>query len=626
MGNIKLISSRGKKGKPKPKQKHKQQKRRRGGRTALVIFIVLMVGIIALFLSLGFYVKNLDTVYPNVWAEGIKLSGLTLEEAKQALIDGGYESNAKGVFATIVFPDASMFTISGEEVGLSLNADEAAQTIYAFGRGVSFVDDEIAYIKAMLNKTELHDLSKAKMDDAFVRDVVREHTKKFNEALIDDKCEVNTQSIVLVKGTGIESADEGAVYNLTIETLLSAMEEKTHLTREYIPQKTEQDEIDLDFLYNTIKVDPVSSVYDPDTLSATASAYGISFDLLAAQALLARAREGESIEIPLVTLEPEVTEEEIESLLFRDLLATKKTNIGGTSNRLNNVVLSSQAINGTVLNPGDVFSYNGIVGQRTAARGYKEANAYVSGKVVLEVGGGICQTSSTIYDCVLHTSLEVLERSSHMFTVSYLPMGHDATINWGTIDFKFKNNTDYPIRVEVIVEGRDLTVNLWGTKLDDTYIKIETERVSTIPFQVIRREDESVAPGKTKTETAGHTGYVVDTYKLLYDANDNLISRTKVSRSSYRSQDSVILIPPASAEVPNEPTANQPGENPGTQTPENPDPQPTDPQPTDPQPTDPQPTDPQPTDPQPTDPQPTDPQPTEPVVEEPTEGSRQEPD
>jgi len=588
-----------------------------------------LIGIAALVLSLGFYVKNLDTVFPNVWAEGTKFSGMTLDEAKEALISSGYESNAKGVFATVIFPDDSEFTISGEDVGLSLDAGEAAIAVYNYGREGSFFKDELSYIRSLLSKTELNDLSTVTLDEEFVRGVVREHTKKFNDALIDDKCEINDNSIVLVKGTGIESANEDSVFTLTIATLIKAMEEKTHLTVEYIPDKSNVEEVDLALIHSSISVDPISSEYDPETYSASKSSIGIGFDLAMAQAMLDRAGMGESVEIPLVTIEPEVTEEDIESLLFRDILATRKTNIAGTSNRLNNIVLSSQAINGTVINPGEVFSYNEIVGRRTSAKGYKEAGAYVSGNVVLEVGGGICQTSSTIYSCVLYTTLEVVERSCHMFTVSYLPLGYDATINWGTIDFKWKNNTGYPIRVEAVVNGRELTVNLMGTKTDDYRIEIETERISTTAYQVIRREDESVAPGKTKTESDGHTGYVVDTYKCIYDAGDNLISRTKVARSSYRTQDRVILIPPASAETPGE---QQPTEQP-TGTPSD---QPTDP--TTEQPTDPsteQPTDP--TTEQPTDPtteapstghteSPDDPPPSNPPAEEPTDVTRQEPD
>jgi len=556
VGNIKLISGKGKKSKKKDKKVKTKARRWTGAKTAVTIIIILLVGVAAFVLSLKYYVGNLDTVYPNVWADGVLLSGMTFEEAMQALIDEGYESNAASIFATIVFPNESSFTISGEDVGLALSAWDAAKAAFDFGRDGSFFSDEIAYARSLLSRTELSDLSIATLDEDYVREVAAEYTKLFNDELIKDTFSISDESITILKGTGIEPADEDAVFNLAMETLMRAIDEQTHVVAHYIPEAAEHDEVDLALLFATIHVDEVSSVYDPETYGATDSSTGITFDLPGAQAMMDSAGTGESIVIPLITLEPEVTREEIESLLFRDELATRTTKIAGTSNRLNNIVLSSSTINGTILNPGDVFSFNGIVGQRTAGKGYKEAGAYVGGKVVQEIGGGICQTSSTIYDCVLHTDLEVVERLPHRYIVTYLPLGNDATINWGSIDFKFRNNTDYPIRIEAVVNVRDLSVKLIGTKLDDTYIKVDYTLISKTPYQTIRREDASVPPGQTVEDAGGYTGHVVDTYKSLYDADGNLIRKTLVGRSTYRVQDRVILVPPASSVEPTDPATD----------------------------------------------------------------------
>jgi hypothetical protein len=205
--------------------------------------------------------------------------------------------------------------------------------------------------------------------------------------------------------------------------------------------------------------------------------------------------------------------------------------------------LAAEAINGKILNPGEEFSYNGTVGERTTAKGYKEAGAYVGGKTVQEIGGGICQVSSTIYACALYADLEVTDRSNHMFTVSYLPLGIDATVNWGTVDFKFKNNFDYPVKIECYMDGGYLQVKLHGTKLDENYIKVDYVVVSTKDFNTVQKEDPTIAPGTTKVDTSGHTGYVVDTYKYLYDKDGNLISKTYIDRSSYKAQDKVVLVP-----------------------------------------------------------------------------------
>jgi len=601
VANIKLFSSRSKK-----------RKHRTAGKTALIILVIIIVGLLALVLSLGFYVSSLDTVFPNVWADGIKLSGMTLQEATEALITEGYESNAEDVSATVSFPDGESFTIYGDDVGFSLNAEEAALAAFEFGRGGSFFENEITFLRAYFNRTDLRDVSKANFDDTIVLEMVAFHTKKFNDALIDGAYDINDHSIVIVVGTGIMPAKEESVYDLTVLTLFKAFEEQAHLSAQYVPTASTDNDVDLHALLNYISVEPVSAEYDRATFSATQSSPGRTFDMEKAQTMLDRAAEGERVVIPLLTVPPERTTEELDELLFRDVIAEGSTRITGSSNRVNNINIASEAIHETLLNPGDVFSFNEVVGQRTAARGYREAGAYVSGMLVDEVGGGICQVSSTIYYCVLRTSLEVVERRPHGMTVAYLPLGQDATVSWGSKDFRFKNNTDYPIRIEAIVQSGNITVKLIGTKLDDTYIEIDHVTLEVTPIQVIRREDESVPQGQTKVFTEGMTGYIVEVFKSLFDGEGNLIERWSIGKSTYNVQDRVILIPP---ELPPEtdppPTDEPPTDEPPTDEP------PTDEPPTDEPPTDEPPTDEPPTDEPPTDEPPTDEPPVDPSDEPP---------
>jgi vancomycin resistance protein YoaR len=209
-----------------------------------------------------------------------------------------------------------------------------------------------------------------------------------------------------------------------------------------------------------------------------------------------------------------------------------------------------------LLNPGDIFSFNQEVGQRSRERGYREAGAFVNGRLVDQVGGGICQTASTIYDAVLRTNLEVIERRPHGMTVSYLPLGHDATIVWGQIDFRFQNNTEFPIRIEVVVNADVLTVKLVGTKLDDTYIMTDFVILSSTQFQIITQEDTTVLPGQTIIYSVGSTGYVVEVYKNLFDGEDTLLHRWSIGRDTYRVQDRIVLVPPAAQTAPESQTDN----------------------------------------------------------------------
>ena len=157
----------------------------------------------------------------------------------------------------------------------------------------------------------------------------------------------------------------------------------------------------------------------------------------------------------------------VDSLLFRDLIGECTTFAHGPQNRLDNIDLTTVAIDGLVLMPGDEFSFNEVVGPRTAERGYKYALALAQGEFFLSIGGGICQTSSTLYAAIRTTDLLVTEQHRHGRPVAYLPWGHDATVFYPYLDFRFVNNTNYPILIEIELVDRDLTAKFYGTIIDD---------------------------------------------------------------------------------------------------------------------------------------------------------------
>ena len=154
-------------------------------------------------------------------------------------------------------------------------------------------------------------------------------------------------------------------------------------------------------------------------------------------------------------------------------------------NRATNIKLSAQKINNYILMPGDEFSFNKILGERTEQAGYKLAPAYLSGKIVNEYGGGICQTSSTLYNAVLLANLEVTSRTGHFFSPSYIPIGRDATVSWGTLDFKFKNNKNYPIKICASSINGIVKVDILGIEQESEYeIIIQSKCISTIHYKI----------------------------------------------------------------------------------------------------------------------------------------------
>jgi hypothetical protein len=238
-------------------------------------------------------------------------------------------------------------------------------------------------------------------------------------------------------------------------------------------------------------------------------------------------------------------------MLFRDTLSEKTTTMYTSTNaRINNISLAAAAINGTILNPGETFSFNGVVGKRTAEKGYQYAGAYVGGQDVPQIGGGICQCSSTVYYCALKANCEIVSRSNHMFAIAYLPLSLDATVDWGNIDFKFKNSRDYPIRIDAGVTGKELTVEIWGTNSTGEYVELQSVCLETIPFETVEEIDETLAPGQQEKKVSGHTGYISEAYKLLYAADGTLISKTKISHDVYKAGNKIIRVGPTPEDQP----------------------------------------------------------------------------
>ena len=314
----------------------------------------------------------------------------------------------------------------------------------------------------------------------------------------------------------------------------------------FVPYTTETAQVlSAQEIHNAVAGEMKNAGYDPATKSITPEQLGAEFDVTEAQGLLDAAQPGETVTIPADIQRPAVTAEQLKDVLFRDVLGTCKTHVSGTAARISNVKLSASTINGYVLNCGEVFSYNGAVGQRTAARGYQPAPAYVKGETVDEIGGGICQTYSTLYLACLRSNLEIVQRYAHRYAPSYITWGLDATVSWGGPDYQFKNDTNYPIKIETRYSGGYLTVTIYGTKVDDVTVKMTTEKLSDTPYETIYEDDPTLAPGTEQVKTTPYTGHKVRSYRNLYDGNGNLISSTLEAVSDYKSRNKVILRGPA---------------------------------------------------------------------------------
>lgn len=500
-----------------------------------------VLGVFVLFwtviLIMGGIAVNGNEIFPNVKINGVSVGGVTEERALQKLIDATESYSDKSI--DISFPNGSTISISAVQSGLAPEPDEAAEIAFEYGRTGNIFSNSLKYFKCLIGMG-LVDINKEivyTLDDTRLRAIISESTHELNSAPIEPSYEIIDEALYITKGTAGMTINEEELYNLVSEALLSS--DFTPLS--YDADMKEPAEVDLQSIYDAEYKDPQNSIYDKETGSVTQEMPGISFDIEKARKAIDAAPNSERVEIPLILTKPDITAEDLGELLFSSLLAAKTTDLTSNSNRNTNIELSAAEINGTVLNPGEEFSFNDVVGERTSARGFMPAGAYSGGQTVTEVGGGICQVSSTIYYTVLKSDLEVVNRNPHTFTVSYLPLGMDATVSWGGPEFVFKNNTDYPIKILAWRDGLTLTIELHGTKTNDYTIELDSFIQNTVSYSTEYIDDSSVPAGSSSVKTVGHTGYTVDTYRYVYDGNGDLIREEKVNTSSYSKLNQVVV-------------------------------------------------------------------------------------
>ena len=485
----------------------KPPKKPRGsrGRKVWIIVAVIVAALCVALLAGSLIVANRDTIFPKVTVNGTDVAGMTQEQAAETIRAAGWDDPDAAVL-TIVFPGEETFSVSARETGFTATADEAAQAAWEYGRSGNILSNFFTYLRCAVSGKEMRDELSTGVDEAVLRARVETEIGELNLDLSEGNIEIDEEESILkvVKGASLITIDPEEV----LSTILDALQQHQYGEVTYrVQSKDEADKVSMQELYDAVCTGPVNAGYDTETKEITEGKPGVEFDVAEAQRLWDAAAVGDTVRIPVTLTEPEL--ESVDGL-FGDKLATKTTSLSGSSyNRINNVKLAAQHIDGVILEPGDSFSYNQTVGQRTKANGFLEAGAYANGQVVQEVGGGICQVSSTLYYCTLISNLKITARTNHYFTVGYIEPGMDATVSWGAPDFQFKNNRTFPIKLRAYVSNGSLTVEIWGTDVDGSYVKM----------------DYTVS------------GLTATTYRSVYDKNGNLLSKTQEATSVYHTHE-----------------------------------------------------------------------------------------
>lgn len=275
------------------------------------------------------------------------------------------------------------------------------------------------------------------------------------------------QTLVINTGSNGHLIDLQGIY----EEIVNAYEKELFQVSVEIPEELrEPAPLDLEQIYNQVAVLPQNPSIDHTTLEVIPGKDGYGFDIERAFSLLESAEKGTVLRIPMEYLQPEVSQEDA---WFQETLGYCKTEHSDNENRNENLRLACAKLNGLILQPGETLSYNEALGKRTREAGYMPAPAYSGTELVDEVGGGICQVSSTLYLSSLFAELTIVERKNHGFPANYIPLGLDATVNWGTTDLKIRNDYELPVKILAEVSDGYVKVRIMGVDLRDYYVKME---------------------------------------------------------------------------------------------------------------------------------------------------------
>jgi len=237
------------------------------------------------------------------------------------------------------------------------------------------------------------------------------------------------------------------------------------------------------------------------------------------------------VEIPIISGTKKVSDEEVDKIV--SVAATFSTRFPANNRpRCINIQIAAGYIDGYVMMPGDVFSFNEVVQARTRKRGFKEAGVYVNGRHDTGIGGGICQVSSTLYNAALLANLKIVQRTNHSLPVPYVPLGQDSTVSYPHLDLKFENSTPLPISVDLVYLPGKLTASILGVKNPNMKITIERGRASSKSNGVAYKHNPNLPFGKTLVIDKGGSSRRISTWRVITEAGKP-VRRESLGQSHY---------------------------------------------------------------------------------------------
>ncbi|MCX8075199.1 MAG: VanW family protein [Clostridia bacterium] len=522
----------------------KEEKKNKVVKVISISVLVILVNIIILLLLIACVNRFNVNVFKNIYFLNKNMSSLSELQVIE-VIKGEAKRYNQNSEIMVYQADKNIYTIKSADIGFDIDIEKSAQKVMNFGRTGNILKDNYEILKTFFNSKKIE--PEYKYDSGKLDEIAKNIDLTLDGRVVDDTYSVDeiTKKLIIVKGKTGASFDHTKIKEDIVNLLKNG--NKSRYTLNVINKKPAT--VDVNKVYSEVKRDAKDAYIDESSspIKYVNEVEGIDFDVNELKNVLNKdenKEEGKTIEFSLNTTQPKVKLSDITYTLYKDKLDGYTTYFDASQKaRSNNLQIALKYLNGVIVMPGEVFSYNKIIGDTTSAKGYLPAATFKGGKIVQELGGGICQTVSTLYNVALRSNLEIVQRHQHGLPVGYVPVSLDATVYGDVLDLKFKNTRKYPIKIITNFNpGGSLNVSVFGTKEDTEYdIILSSKKLYDIPYTTRYIYDSTLADGTQIVESKGVYGYASEAY-MTKKLNGAIVSSVKLSSDVYKSQERVVRV------------------------------------------------------------------------------------
>lgn len=523
---------------------------------------LLIIAAIILFSTMFAAPADDGKILKGVVAAGVNIGGMTPDEAAIALENATADTYTKLDMVITVLD--TQIALSPHNTGARLDIQAVVEDAYNYGRTGSRAEQNQAKQNALANSVIIPITKHLNLNMEYIRSEINKLGAQFSSTLSQttfklegtkpqmgvsepDTTKVH-QTLTIKLGTPEYGLDPQKLYAQVLEYYNINIFQVVANCTVVAPDSIEDELLSY---YEDLCVEPVDAQMDPITYEVTPEVYGYGFNLDEVKELIAGTPAGEELVIELCYLTPNITEELISGNLFKDILGDYSSYLSNDPAWNQNAILACEKLNGLIIKSGDTFSFNELLGELTADKGYQEALAYRGALLTQVMGGGVTHAASVLYNSVLAAELEILEYRNHIYAPTFIDIGRDAYVNGGTADFRFRNNRPDPIRITAEVVDNCIVISIEGTETRTYNVVVSVKVTNTITPQVLYNTMLPNNPGgytDGQVLVEGTDGYAFEIRRLLYDVETGmLLNENFVDLHHYEARDTVVVTLQASS-------------------------------------------------------------------------------